>query len=81
MKIIITSLVALSFAAGLTTDASAETKQKKRLPASQYGKSYVGAYGYRSRDASGYYEQRLEALPVGSQEWWAVYERQRGGRR
>src|SRR4051794_18081509 len=52
MKIIITSLLALSFAAGLTGDASAATNKQKKLPTSQYGKSYAGAYGYRGRDAS-----------------------------
>jgi hypothetical protein len=80
MKIIVTSLVAVSFVAILAGDADAATrKQKRRLLASQYSEPY--AYGYSSRDGSGYYEQRLETLPVGSQQWWSVYERQRGGRR
>ena len=85
MKIIVTSLVALSFAASLAGSAEAATrKHKKRLYSSQYGESYAGAYGYGTRadrstgPNSPYYEHRLEALPFGSQRWWSVYEEQRG---
>jgi hypothetical protein len=85
MKIIVTSLVALSFAASLAGSAETATrKHKKRLYSSQYSDSYAGAYGYgaradRSTGPHGpYYEHRLEALPFGSQRWWSVYEGQRG---
>jgi hypothetical protein len=85
MKIIVTSLVALSFAASLAGGAEAATrKHKKRLYSSQYSESYAGAYGYGARanrsagTSSPYYEHRLEALPFGSQRWWSVYEEQRG---
>ena len=79
LKIIVTSLVALSFAASLAGDA--EAAKKKRLVASQYSQPYAEGYGYRGRGDSGYYEQRLQTLPVGSQQWWSVYDRERGGRR
>jgi hypothetical protein len=85
MKIILASLVALSFAASLAGSAEAATrKHKKRLHSSQYSESYAGAYGYGARVDRGtrshspYYEHRLEALPFGSQRWWSVYEGQRG---
>jgi hypothetical protein len=84
MKIIVTSLVALSFAASLAASAEAATRKHKRLYSSQYSDSYAGAYGYgaradRSTGPHGpYYEHRLEALPFGSQRWWSVYEGQRG---
>ena len=85
MKIIVTSLVALSFAANLAGSAEAATrKHKKRLYTGQYSESYAGAYGYgaradrSTRSHSPYYEHRLEALPFGSQRWWSVYEGQRG---
>ena len=85
MKIIVTSLVALSFAAGLAGSAEAATrKNKKRLYASHYGKSYARAYGYRDADdsiARRYYEHRLEAVRFGSQRWWKIYDEQQGGRR
>ena len=81
MKIIVTSLVALSFAASLAGDADAsKRKHKKRLYSSQYSESYAGAYGYGARadgSTGPYYEHRLEALPFGSQRWWSVYEEQR----
>jgi hypothetical protein len=84
MKIIVTSLVALSFAASLAGGAEAATrKHKKRLYSSQYSESYAGVYGYGAqadRSNSPYYEHRLEALPFGSQRWWSVYEEQRGRR-
>ena len=85
MKIIVTSLVVLSFAASLAASAEAATrKHKKRLYSSQYSDSYAGAYGYgaradrSTRSHSPYYEHRPEALPFGSQRWWSVYEGQRG---
>jgi hypothetical protein len=85
MKIIITSLAALSIAASLAGGAEAATR-KKQLRMSQYSEPYAGVSGYRSRavgssGAYSYYERRLEALPVGSQRWWSVYDQQRGGRR
>jgi hypothetical protein len=71
VKVILSSLVALSFAASLAGDAEAATRRhKKRLQVSQYSQPYVG----------GYYEHRLEAVPFGSQQWWSVYDRQRGRR-
>jgi hypothetical protein len=79
-NLLLTSLLALSFTAGLVGDAdAARRKHKKRYYASPYGTSH--AYGHRAQSAHGYYEQRLDVLAVGSQQWWAVYERQRGGRR
>ena len=84
MKTIITSLVALCFAAGLPGHADASShKKKKRLQASHYGKSYPRAYSYRSDDDSygGYFEHRLEAVRFGSVRWWKIYEEQNGGRR
>lgn len=81
VKILVTSAVVLSFAASFAGGAEAGRRHKKRLQVSQYGLSYAGFYGYRYRDGGGYYEQRLEALPLGSQQWWSVYDRERGGHR
>jgi hypothetical protein len=85
MKIIVTCLVATSFAASLVGGAEAATRRhKKRLYSSQYSESYARAYGYGARadrstgPNSPYYEHRLEAVPFGSQRWWSVYEEQRG---
>jgi hypothetical protein len=85
MKIILTALIAFSFAATLAGDAGAAGRRhKERVYASQYrgayAETYADAYGGRQY-VSGYHEQRLEVLPLGSQQWWDVYERQRGGRR
>jgi hypothetical protein len=83
MKTILTSLVALSFAAGLAGHADAATYKKKRLQPSHYSKHYGRAYGYRDPDDSigGYYEHRLEAVRFGSARWWHIYDEQHGGRR
>jgi hypothetical protein len=83
MKTLVTSLVALSFAAGLAGHADAATHKKKRLQASHYGKQYSRVYGYRDPDDSigGYYEHRLDAVRFGSQRWWKIYDEQQGGRR
>jgi hypothetical protein len=83
MKAILTTLTALSLLAGLAGYADAATQKQKRLHASQYGKHYARAYGYRDRDDSigGYYEHRLEAVRFGSQRWWKIYDEQSGGRR
>jgi hypothetical protein len=85
MKTIVTSLVALCFAAGLAGHADAAShKKKKRLQASHYGKSYPRAYSYRSDDddsIGGYYEHRLDAVRFGSQRWWKIYQEQQGGHR
>jgi hypothetical protein len=83
MKTIVTSLVALSFAAGLAGPADAATSKKKRVHASHHGKHYSRGGGYRDPDDSigGYYEHRLEAVRFGSARWWHIYDQQKGGRR
>ena len=84
MRIIITTLVGLCFAAGLAGHADAANhKKKKRLQGSYYSKSYPRAYSYRDDDDSygGYYEHRLDAVRFGSKRWWRIYEEQNGGRR
>jgi hypothetical protein len=78
MKILVTSLVALSVAASLVGQADAATnKKKKRLHAGHHH----GAYAYRDNDDSlaGYYEHRLDAVRFGSQRWWKIYDEQHGG--
>jgi hypothetical protein len=81
MKGLVTTVVALSFVAGLAGHADAATdRKKKRLQASHYGKHYSRVYSYR-RSNDGYHEQLLQAVPFGSKQWWEIYERQRGARR
>lgn len=78
MKTLITSLIALSFAAGLASQADAGTyRKKKRLHAGYYPRTYA----YRDNDDSigGYYEHRLDAVRFGSQRWWKIYDEQHGG--
>jgi hypothetical protein len=40
------------------------------------------AHRYRNDDTlAGYYEHRLDAVRFGSQRWWHIYDKQRGGGR
>ncbi len=83
MKILVATLTALAFAAGLAGQADAKSYKKKRIHADHYSKYDPRARRYRDNDDNigGYYEHRLEAVRFGSQRWWKIYEEQQGGRR
>jgi hypothetical protein len=80
MKVILTSLIALSLAAGLAVHADAANYKKKR----HYSGSHSGAYGYRNdRDddsIGGNYDHELGSVRFGSQRWWYIYGQQAGDR-
>ena len=83
MKVIVTSLVALSLVASLGGQADAARHQKKRLHTSDHSKPYrARTYGYRgsaaSHSSNGYYEHVLDKVPFGSQRWWDIYFEQHG---
>ena len=84
MKIIVTSLVALSLVAGLAGQADAARHKKKRLHTSHHSMPYrARTYGYRGPAASdspdGYYEHVLDKVPFGSKLWWSIYDEHSGG--
>jgi hypothetical protein len=83
MKVIFTSLVALSLVAGLWGRADAARHQKKRFHTSHHSQpDRARTYGYRGSAASdnsnGYYEHVLDKVPFGSQRWWSIYFEQHG---
>jgi hypothetical protein len=76
----ISSLLALSLAAGLAGHADAGQPPKKRLQA-HYPSPHALKGRYRksgSAAEAGYYEHVLEKVPFGSKRWWDIYEEQHG---
>lgn len=60
---------------------AASSKKKKRLYSSQPTNSYpAGMPGRRNGGSGGdYFENVIESQRFGSQQWWEVFGRQRGG--
>jgi hypothetical protein len=79
MKTLLTSLVALSLAAGLAGHADAANRKKKQFQANPYSKSYrTTTRQPASNGSNDYYEHLLDKVPFGSQRWWSIYHEQHG---
>lgn len=84
MRSIVSSVVALSLmaAAGGYADA-ASRQQKKRLKASHHSSAYPAKTRATRKPAQGeaesdYYEHILDKQPLGSKQWWSIYDEQHG---
>ena len=76
MRIWLSALVAVAFAAGMAGEADAANKSKKqKAHGARYAKNYAPRMHARApqKTSDGYEEMLLESAPFGSQRWWDLY--------